>query len=408
MRVLILGYKSIVDQAIDKLDFDRTTVTEMRKYPRVSRRASEHARMLPCGTPSDVEAVLAALARAGEDPAGFDVVWGIDEFTVVPAAVVAAAIGRPAHLPLDVSLRFRDKELQKRAVRAAGLPTARTAVATRFEDLAAEPARGLGWPRVVKPMAGAAAADTHRVDTAEELQARIGLLLESAAAQGPFLVEEYVEGRELHLDGCVRDGRLTAFGVSRYLQNCLDIRDGGVTGSYTLDAGRHPELCVEAGRFALRCLQALGMRDGIFHMEVFEGPDGLVFSECAARAGGGMITEGFEARYGVNLLTEQGRAVAGLPAGEPVPGDRVYGQLSVRPPAGTALAVPDTEELLQRPGVVDGRVEIVAGKPLPAMANTAQRGGIALLAAPDEDTVAARMRELQEWFLDAVVVEQDA
>ncbi|MFG2485839.1 acetyl-CoA carboxylase biotin carboxylase subunit family protein [Streptomyces virginiae] len=407
MRVLILGYKSVVDQAIDGLDFSRTTVTEMRKYPRVSRHASDRARMLPCGDPSDVEAVLAALARADAAPAEFDVVWGIDEFTVVPAAAVAAALGRPAHLSLDVSLRFRDKELQKRAVRAAGLPAARTAVVARPEDLAAVPARELPWPQVVKPMAGAGAADTHRADTREELESRLALLLASAAAQGPFLVEEYVEGRELHLDGCVREGRLTAFGASRYLQNLLDIRTGGVTGSYTLDSGRHPELYAEASRFALSCLEALGMRDGIFHMEVFEGPHGLVFSECAARGGGGMITEAFEGRYGVNLLTEQGRAVAGLPAGEPTLDERVFGQLSVRAPAGIALAVPSTEELLGRPGVLDGRVEIQAGEPLPAMANTAHRGGIALLAAEDEEAVAARMRELQHWFNDSVVVKVD-
>ncbi|MGW2110220.1 ATP-grasp domain-containing protein [Streptomyces sp. NPDC001948] len=402
MRVLILGYKSVVDDAIDKLDFDRTTVTELRKYARVSQRATDRARMLPCGDPTDVEAVLAALARAGVDPAEFDAVCGIDEFTVVPAAAVAAAIGRPAHLSLEVSLRFRDKELQKRAIRAAGLPVARTAVVARPADLVEGPAGELGWPRVVKPMAGAAAVDTYRADTGQELADRVGTLLATAAAKGPFLVEEYVEGGELHLDGCVRGGRLTAFGASRYVQNILNTSSGGVRGSYTLDATRHPELCARTEQFALRCLQALGMRDGIFHMEVFDGPDGLVFSECAARAGGGMITEAFEARYGINLLTEQGRAVAGLPAGEPVLDDRVQGQLTLRAPVGNALEMPGTGELLARPEVVDGRVETAA----PTRTSAGQRVGVALVAAPDEETVVARMREVQEWFAGAVVMEQ--
>ena len=63
---------------------------------------------------------------------------------------------------------FRDKEAMKRVLDAAGIRRHgihRRAICGR--DLAA--AERIGYPLIVKPIAGAGSADTYRVDSAEQL-----------------------------------------------------------------------------------------------------------------------------------------------------------------------------------------------------------------------------------------------
>ncbi|MEK8145646.1 hypothetical protein NKH18_42960 [Streptomyces sp. M10(2022)] len=60
-------------------------------------------------------------------------------------------------------------------------------------------------------------------------------------------MEEFIHGRELHLDGVVRDGKLQFFTVARYLVNVIAIRAGGATGSVLLRPEFHP-LCTSVPR----------------------------------------------------------------------------------------------------------------------------------------------------------------
>src|SRR5205814_1690310 len=104
-------------------------------------------------------------------------------------------------MSVDTVTGFRDKQLMKERVRAAGLRVPRSArVRTVGEARAA--AEQIGYPLVVKPISGAGSADTFRVGSPHELESallQMGHVREASC-------EEYVEGEEFTFDTVCVDG----------------------------------------------------------------------------------------------------------------------------------------------------------------------------------------------------------
>ncbi|MFJ8621282.1 acetyl-CoA carboxylase biotin carboxylase subunit family protein [Kitasatospora sp. NPDC093550] len=342
----------------------------------------------------NAEDVLAGLAREGMDPRDFAAVHSMREFTLVCASLLAH-VGGGAGVPVQTAVALRDKAVQKHLVRRAGLPAARCRVVDRPEDLLRDGRPGPEFPLVVKPLAGAGTRDTHLVAAPDELPD-----LASRLGHGPWLVEEFVAGRELHLDGIVRDGRISFLAVSRYLRNVISIKEGAAVGSVALHPSANRALYDRARSLASDALDALGLRDGIFHLEAFEQPDRLVFSECAGRIGGGVIRECLAAAAGVDLLEEWAQVVLGLPATGSSWAQESYGWINLATPSGPLVRLPGREELLARPGCVAAGVDHDAARgPLPPSSQSSNlRLGWALVAGPDEQTVAQRLGEVSAWF----------
>jgi biotin carboxylase len=91
-----------------------------------------------------------------------------------PLVILAARIRERWGMPgmsVDAVRGFRDKQLMKERVRAAGLirvPRSRR-VRTESEIREAAPSSS-GYPLILKPIAGAGSADTYRVGDAAELE----------------------------------------------------------------------------------------------------------------------------------------------------------------------------------------------------------------------------------------------
>lgn len=344
--------------------------------------------------------VIAGLARASIDLRSFDLICTEHEQSLVAAAVLAELHGRPG-IPVATAVALRDKFVQKARVRAAGIPAA---ACRTFDDLDGLRAAGT-FPFVVKPLDGAGARLTYAVHDQEELDRAVGEITASGQA-GPWLVEELMTGAELHLDGVVRDGSLVFLGVSRYLQNVIDIREGGLVGSLAVDPAHEPRLYERSRELAERSLAGLGHRDGVFHMEAFEQPGRLVFSECAGRIGGGMVWETTNVKFGVDLYDEWARAVLGVPTGlvaGPPASPEHYGwvQLNARP--GRVTAIPSPDELEARPGVVAAQVNLRPGDAVPdATVTSSHRAGRVVMTADSETALATRMRAFVDWFGDQV------
>jgi hypothetical protein len=124
-----------------------------------------------------------------------------------------------------------------------------------------------------------------------------------------YEVEEFVGGPIWHVDGLRRAGASAFRLASSYLGTCHGFACGEPLGSVVrLDAAADA-----VAAFADRCLDALGLRDGAFHLEAIEGPDGPVFLEVGARVGGGEIPFTLSEVYGVDLVGDWFRTVAGEP-----------------------------------------------------------------------------------------------
>ncbi|GAA1943787.1 ATP-grasp domain-containing protein [Kitasatospora viridis] len=256
----------------------------------------------------DPEPVLAAarrLAAAHGRPAA---VAALAEYDVLAAAQVREELGVAGGHPLDLVRRFRDKPVMKGLVEAAGLRTPR--FLTLDAGSAADPQRiadTLGLPLLLKPRTGVAARGIQRIGSTAELAEA----LRSVDPAG-YECEEFVPGAVLHVDGLRRAGQLRLATASEYINTCLAYTaDGEPLGSVLLDDGPQRTAAI---RFADRCLDALDLADGAFHLELIRHPGGeLHFLEVGLRVGGGPVAFLHRDLFGIDLHAESFRAAIGLP-----------------------------------------------------------------------------------------------
>lgn len=201
---------------------------------------------------------------------------------------------------------FRDKELMKERVRAAGLRVPRSRRARTERELR-DAAADIGLPLVVKPIAGAGSADTYAARSPGELEAAI----HSTRGVPEVSVEEYVEGEEFTFDTVCMGGKPAFENVASYLPKPLEARSHEWISPVIItvrDMGQERlAKGLELGREVLR---ALGMTDGFTHMEWFLTPKGeAVFGEIGCRPGGAHLVDQMNYTCDADLFREWARVV---------------------------------------------------------------------------------------------------
>jgi biotin carboxylase len=249
------------------------------QLPEMARSALQH--YAPVGSLWDEAAVLAE-ARRLQSRFGIDRVECLWEPAILLAARLREGLGLPG-MGVDQATLFRDKEKMKIALDGAGVRTPRHARATDAAECR-EAAERIGWPLILKPIAGAGSADTYRVNDSTELERTLPRLKHVAEIS----VEEFIEGEEFTFDTICAEGRILYHNVSWYRPRPLIGRTVEWISPQTVSL-RRPEAeelrgGVEMGH---RVLETLGFRDGFTHMEWFRTAEGeAVFGEIAARPPG--------------------------------------------------------------------------------------------------------------------------
>jgi len=216
------------------------------------------------------------------------------------AAVVAAAIAERLALtgnPLSAALAARDKHVQRNELARHGVPVPRFELHTLGED-AADRATRLRYPCVVKPLRLSASRGVIRADDPRGFVAavaRLQAILEQpdVAECGDWarqvLVEDFVPGPEVALEGLVIAGRLNVLA----LFDKPDPLDGPFfEETIYVTPSRLPE---PAQRAITDCAQAsvaaLGLREGPIHAELRWNAGGAWLIELAARSIGGRCSD---------------------------------------------------------------------------------------------------------------------
>jgi biotin carboxylase len=397
-RVLLIGWRPDAITAFERLGAEVTCVLATRDDTQERALLLDDAHTVPVRDPSSTEETLAGLERLGKSARDFDVVCSQFEFTLVNAAVVGGR--RSGTTPQD-ALALRDKDLQKRRIRAAGIPVADFRTIVHARELRGFPhARG-----VLKPLADSATRGVHAWHDESERD-DLARQLEEEGALGPWLAEEWVDGAELHVDGVVRGGQVLFTSVGRYVQNVLAIRDGGIVASVMEHPVHSSGLYDRAHAVAEQAMKALGHHDGVFHMEVFEQGDRLVFGECGGRIPGGSFDEMIRLQHGVDLHEEWARAVLGLPATvAPAHADQWYGDVFLAADAGVLRSFPGEREVTERDGV---RHVVLTARPGDTLISGREAScafvGTAVVAGADAGQTGRRLRDLAAWFAAHTVV----
>jgi biotin carboxylase len=257
-------------------------------------------RIVRPGTGDTATEVLAAIAGLPVP----DRVIALSEYDLLAAGRVREALGLPGPHEADV-LPTRDKVAMKAAVARAGLRVPRflsLTAALAERAAAAQPTGGEAaapWAgrTVLKPRAGASSEGVQTFATvadALEFSSR-----EPGLTAADYEIEEFVDGPILHIDGLVADGEEVAIVASRYVGTCLGYAQGQPLGSVQIDT------TASMTDWTLRCLRAVGISTGPFHLEAIEARNGLVFLEVGARFGGADIVDTFELATGVRMPATQ-------------------------------------------------------------------------------------------------------
>ena len=304
-----------------------------------------------------------------------------------PLVILAARLRERFGLPgmsVDTVLGFRDKELMKQRVRAAGLrvPRARR-VRTVAEARAA--AEEIGYPLILKPIAGAGSADTHKVESPAELESVLLQMLHVGEAS----CEEFVEGDEFTFDTVCIAGKPAFMNVASYLPKPLVARTNEWISPVIITVRRmeQPELAagIELGR---KVLGAMGMGDGFTHMEWFRKPDGeAVFGEIGCRPGGAHLVDQMNYTCDIDLFREWARVVCWQTFEASI--ERKYNAAIVFKRAlgqGKVARIEGLDEYMQRYGrhVVEERL-LRPGTPRRNWKQTLVSDGYILVRHPDWD-----------------------
>jgi formate-dependent phosphoribosylglycinamide formyltransferase (GAR transformylase) len=235
---------------------------------------------------ADEGAVVAAL-RGLSRHIRIDQIECLWEPYMLLAARLREVFGLPG-MTVRETLPFRDKELMKRTLDAAGIRTPWHASATSVAGIW-EAAERIGYPLIVKPIAGAGSADTYRADSATELSEVLPMLRHVPEVS----VEEFVEAEELTYDTVCAGGRLLFEHILLYRPRPLQMSMHEWVSPVAISLRDLDVPYLQGGRqMGTQVLSALGFETGFTHMEWYRKPDGeVVFGEIAARPPGVRVTD---------------------------------------------------------------------------------------------------------------------
>lgn len=267
----------------------------------ITQDPAEKLRGVPVAQHWRVDDVLNAgrLAWAVENVAarmgGVDVIFAAYEQLQVPVAHVREKLGI-AGMGAEAARNFRDKARMKELFDASGLPCARHARVRSVED-AWQFARTNGYPLVYKPLEGAGAKSTFRIDGEEQLRGALRI------SPPPALLEEHILGEEHSFEGVCVDGRLVWHSLTRYRPTPLEVlRNGWIQWCITLPRELDDPQYDDIRAAASRALEVLGMRTGLCHLEWFRRTDGsIAISEVAARPPGAQIMDLVSHAHGIDF-----------------------------------------------------------------------------------------------------------
>jgi formate-dependent phosphoribosylglycinamide formyltransferase (GAR transformylase) len=295
----------------------------------------------------------------------------VDDAATVLAALACAALGLPHNDP-DAANAARDKHVMRSRLREAGVPSPRFALYHTDDDPEAI-APAVRYPCVVKPLLLSGSQGVIRADDPESFARafrRVRAIVLGTGGEpgegrkGHLLVEDYVQGVEVALEGIMASGRLQVlalFDKPDPLEGPFFEETLYVTPS-RLPAGAQQAIVA----CATAACAALGLREGPIHAELRLNEQGPWIVEVAGRSIGGLCSRILRfGTEGTSLEELIVRRAMGMEMGTTRREARAGGVMMLPiPRAGILRGVDGLEEAQAVPGIEEIEITIPLKHPV--------------------------------------------
>ena len=356
----------------------------------------DRAIVVPLGNVDAAVDIIVAL----HDRLSLDAVLAVDDQGVAVAAAASARLGL-AHNPVDAVAATRDKAVLRARLAAAAVAQPNYGLVAPGQSVAAAAAQ-VGYPCVVKPVSRSGSQGVIRVDDDVQAVAAVDRVRAIVGPLEPVLVEGFVVGAEVAVEGLLVAGALQVLAV---FDKPISLDGPFFEETIYVTPSRQPAL-VQASMAATvaSAAAALGLREGPVHAELRVGADGRpVVIEVAARSIGGLCSRAL--RFGPGISLEEvivrhavGAGFDGLSREAQAAGGMM---LPIRA-AGGLVKVTGQAEALAVDGVVGLEISIPAGRPVVPLPEGDRYLGFVFARGPTPADVELALRRA-EAALDVVV-----
>jgi biotin carboxylase len=263
-------------------------------------------------------------------------------------------------MPVEAARNCRDKRRTRQVLATAGVPQPESVAVASLDEATRQAAR-IGYPVVLKPRGLGASQGVVCVTSPGEVAEGYAAASEATQPGAPsftrhVLVEEYLDGPEISVDGAIVDGQYHPLFLARKSLGPAPFFEE--TG-HLVDSADPLLGSAELLQMLAAAHRALGVVRGITHTEVRLTSRGPRIVEVNGRLGGGFIPYLGMLATGV----DPGRVAARIACGEPTsPGDDIptrHGAVGIRflyPPEDCRVG----KVSLPAPGAFEGLRECVA------------------------------------------------
>jgi hypothetical protein len=318
-----------------------------------------------------------------------DAALSFREMCVEPVAAISEELGVAGNDPAAARI-IRHKDLARERLKEIGLRQPRTLLTASPQDAVEFMGRARPGPWIVKPRAGVGSEGVSLVKDADDLPQA----LEGLEPGIPFLIEDFVYGREYSAEGICLGGTPAVLAFTEKFRTARFVSTG-----HRIPAGLNGTTGLEAGAAVKRALTAIGITRGIFHVEFWVTSNGIVLGELHARPGGDFIhalTEhsrpGLEL-YGTLMDDLLNNGACTLPGRKAAAGVEYLflPQGRVRSVDGWA-AIPADES------VIAAHLDVRCGDQVRPVHSYADRHGVIAVTAPTRGDVEAELTRLMQAF----------
>jgi len=287
---------------------ERMNVNVVAASEKPNVMASKHPEVLLTLDFRDPEAA-AGTVREFHKRYPIDAVIPVDDDTAVVAATVGSALALK-HNSIESARAARNKHIFVELLHRHGLPAPRYRLFSTTED-PEKAAQVVSYPCILKPLFLSASRGVIRADDPPAFTAawrRILKILEDpeVAARGgeaanQLLVEEFIPGQEVALEGMLEKGELRVLAI---FDKPDPLEGPFFEETIYITPSRHPEFHQSqiAGCVA-SAAAAIGLREGPIHAELRFNENGIWIIEMAARSIGGLCSRTL--RFGTGLSLEE-------------------------------------------------------------------------------------------------------